>query len=138
MIHDPKERMICAADFRDRVVHHAICKILGPIFEKSFIYDSYACRKNKGTHRAIKRAQFFCRQYQYYLKLDIKKFFDSIDHAILKTMLRRKVKDKGLLLLLDIFVEHPVPWTKAGKGIPIGNLTSQHFANLYRLFTAFE
>jgi len=130
-VHDPKERMICAADFRDRVVHHAVCKAMEPIFEQSFICDTYACRRDKGTHRAIKRAQGFCRRYQYFLKLDIKKFFDSVDHSVLKTMLQRKIKDIDLLWLLDIFIDHPVPWTKIGKGIPIGNLTSQHFANFY-------
>jgi len=131
MIHDPKERMICAADFRDRVVHHALCGVLEPIFERTLIPDSFACRKNKGTHRAIARAQRFCRKYPYFLKLDVHKYFDSIDHDILKTLIRRKVKDADLLWLIDCFIEHPVPWTAPGKGIPIGNLTSQHFANFY-------
>ena len=131
MIHDPKERMICAADFRDRVVHHAVCRVLDPIFERSFIFDTYACRKDKGTHRAIKRARYFCRGHHYFLKLDIRKFFDSVDHAILKKMLRKRIKDNKLLRLADLFVDHPVPWTEAGKGIPIGNLTSQNFANFY-------
>jgi retron-type reverse transcriptase len=130
-IHDPKERMICAADFRDRVVHHAICSVLEPIFERTLIFDSYACRKSKGTLRAIKRAQAFCRRYRYFLKLDAHKFFDSVDHEVLKDQLRRKVKDSDLFWLLDVFIDHPVPWTKTGKGIPIGNLTSQHFANFY-------
>ncbi len=131
MIHDPKERMICAADFRDRVVHHAVCRALDPIFERSFIFDTYACRKDKGTHRAIKRARSFCLRYSYFLKMDVHKFFDSVDQAVLKFMLRRKVKDADLLWLLDVFIDHPVPWTKSGKGIPIGNLTSQNFANYY-------
>ncbi|MBW2431202.1 MAG: group II intron reverse transcriptase domain-containing protein [Deltaproteobacteria bacterium] len=130
-IHDPKERMICAADFRDRVVHHAVCSVLEPIFERAFISDTYACRKHRGTLRAIKRAQAFCRRYCYFLKLDVHKFFDSVDHEVLKYQLRRKVKDLDLLRLLDVFIDHPVPWTEAGKGIPIGNLTSQHFANFY-------
>ncbi len=131
MIHDPKERMICAADFRDRVVHHAVCRVLDPIFEKSFIFDTYACRKEKGTHRAVRRARSFSRRYDYFLKLDIYKFFDSVDHVVLKKMLRKRVKDKDLLWLLDVFIHHPVPWTGAGKGIPIGNLTSQNFAIFY-------
>jgi RNA-directed DNA polymerase len=130
-IHDPKERMICAADFRDRVVHHAVCSVLEPIFERALIFDTYACRKNMGTLRAITRAQAFCRRYRYFLKLDVHKFFDSVDHGVLKGLLLRKVKDPGLLRLLDVFIDHPVPWTEAGKGIPIGNLTSQHFANFY-------
>jgi len=131
MIHDPKERMICAADFRDRVVHHAVCRMLDPIFERSFIFDTYACRKSKGTHRAVERAQLFSRRYDYFLKLDIHKFFDSVDHVALKKLLRTRIKDEDLLRLLDIFIDQPVPWTKAGKGIPIGNLTSQNFANFY-------
>jgi len=130
-IYDPKERMICAADFRDRVVHHAVCSVLEPIFEQPFIDDTYACRKNKGTLRAIRRAQGFSRRHRYFLKLDVHKFFDSVDHGVLKTQLRRKVKDADLLWLLDVFIDHPVPWTAPGKGIPIGNLTSQHFANCY-------
>jgi retron-type reverse transcriptase len=130
-VHDPKERMICAADFRDRVVHHAVCSVLEPIFERSFISDTYACRKDKGTLRAVKHAQLFCRRYRYFLKLDVHKFFDSVDHDILKAQLRRKVRDEDLLRLLDVFIDHPVPWTETGKGIPIGNLTSQHFANFY-------
>lgn len=131
MIHDPKERMICAADFRDRVVHHAICRVLEPLFEKIFIYDTYACRKNKGTHKAIRRSQTFCRRYNYFLKLDVQKFFDSVNHDVLKKLLRCKIKDRDLLWLMDTFIDHPVPWTEKGKGIPIGNLTSQHFANFY-------
>lgn len=131
MVHDPKDRQICAADFRDRVVHHAVCKALDPIFERSFIFDVYACRKNKGTHMAIKRARDFSRRFAFYLKLDVHKFFDSVDHEILKKQLRRKIKDPELLWLLDVFINHPVSWTAQGKGIPIGNLTSQHFANYY-------
>ncbi|GAX60889.1 RNA-directed DNA polymerase [Candidatus Scalindua japonica] len=131
MVHDPKVRMICAADFRDRVVHHAVCSAIGPIFERSLIFDTYACRIAKGSHRAIKRAQYFSRRYHYFLKLDVRKFFDTIDHKILKNMVRRKIKDDDLLRLIDTFIDHPVPWTEPGRGIPIGNLTSQHFANFY-------
>ena len=130
-IHDPKERTICAADFRDRVVHHAVCRVLEPIFERALIYGTYACRKNKGPLKAVKRAQSFSRCYRYFLKLDVRKFFDSVDHGVLKDQLRRKVKDPDLLRLLDVFIDHPVPWTETGKGIPIGNLTSQHFANFH-------
>jgi retron-type reverse transcriptase len=130
-IHDPKERTICAADFRDRVVHHAVCRVLEPIFERALIGDTYACRKNKGPLKAVKRAQAFSRRYDYFVKLDVHKFFDSVDHGVLKDQLRRKVKDPDLLRLLDVFIDHPVPWTETGKGIPIGNLTSQHFANFH-------
>ncbi len=131
MVHDPKVRMICAADFRDRVVHHAVCSAIGSIFERSLIFDSYACRIAKGSHRAIKRARYFTRRYRYFLKLDVRKFFDTIDHKILKSLIRSKIKDEELLRLVDIFIDHPVPWTEPGRGIPIGNLTSQHFANFY-------
>jgi len=131
IVKEPKERMICATGFRDRVVHHAVCKVLEPIFERSYVFDSYACRKGKGTHTAIKRAQSYMGHFQYYIKLDIRKYFDSVDHGILKILLRRKIKDQDLLWLLDTIIDHPVPWTNPGKGIPIGNLTSQYFANFY-------
>ncbi len=130
-IYEPKERMICAAEFRDRVVHHAVCSVLEPIFEQTLIHDTYACRRNKGPLQAVKRARAFCRRYNYFLKLDVHKYFDSVDHGVLKDQLRRKVKDPDLIRLLDVFIDHPVPWTEPGKGIPIGNLTSQHFANFY-------
>jgi len=131
MVHDPKNRMICAADFRDRVVHHAVCSVIGPLLERSLIHDTYACRAAKGTHRAIKLAQYYTNRSSFFLKLDVRKFFDTIDHKILKCLIRQKVKDAKLLRLVDIFIDHPVPWTDPGKGIPIGNLTSQHFANYY-------
>ena len=131
MVHDPKDRMICAADFRDRVVHHALCAQLGPIMDRSLISDTYACRTGRGTHKAVRRTQMFCQRFAHFLKLDVRKFFDSVDHRILKAMLRRVVKDPDLLWLADLFIDHPVPWTAPGKGLPIGNLTSQHFANYY-------
>ena len=127
----PKTRKICAADFRDRVAHHAICNIISPILEQSLIFDSYACRQKKGTHAAVKRTQQFCRLKKYYLKIDIHKYFDSIDHKILKKLLSRKIKDKNVLRLLDVIIKQKPPWTSPGTGLPIGNLTSQHFANYY-------
>jgi len=130
-VREPKPRRINATDFRDRVVHHAICNILEPIFERRLIYDSWACRLNKGTHAAVKRAQQFARQYPYFLKTDIRRYFQSVDHQILKQLLQRIIKDARLLSLLNRIIEHPVPGNLAGKGLPIGNLTSQHFANLY-------
>ena len=92
---------------------------------------SAARKAAKGTHLAIDRARAFTRLYRYFLKLDIRKYFDTIDHEILKRLIRRKFKDNDLLWLIDVFIDHPVPWTSPGKGIPIGNLTSQHFANFY-------
>lgn len=131
IIHEPKMRKICAADFRDRIIHHAICNILEPIFEKSFIYDTYACRKAKGSHAAVKRAQYFMRKSLFYLKCDISKYYESIDHSILKSLLLKKLKDKRFLYVLYKIIDHPMPETISGKGLPIGNLTSQLFANLY-------
>jgi hypothetical protein len=92
---------------------------------------SYACRKGKGAHAAARRAQEILRLFRYYLKLDVRKFFDSVDHGVLKRLLGRRIKDADFLRLLGAIIDQQVPWTEAGKGIPIGNLTSQHFANLY-------
>lgn len=130
-IYEPKRRIICAADFRDRVLHHAICHVLDPIFENGMISDTYACRRLKGTHRALQRAQQFSRRRRYFLKLDIEKYFPSIDHEVLKELLRRKLKDPKLLQLLDLIIDHPIPGGEKGRGLPIGNLTSQYFANFY-------
>ena len=130
-IRDPKRRRICAASFRDRVVHHAVCHALEPLLEKRLIFDTYACRTGKGGHAAIRRAQRFSRRHRYFLKCDIRRYFESIDHNTLKTLLRRILKDRRLLVLLDIIIDHHPPYTEPGRGLPIGNLTSQHFANLY-------
>lgn len=131
-IYEPKEREICSSSVRDRVVHHAICNVLGPIFEKRFIHDTYACRIGKGTHKARERARVYMKQTKgYYLKCDIKKYFYSIDHAILKSLLTRMIKDEKFMDLLSTVIDHQVPGAPLGKGLPIGNLTSQYFANLY-------
>jgi retron-type reverse transcriptase len=130
-IRDPKRRAICAAPFRDRVVHHAVCGVLEPAFERRLIFDSYACRSRKGTHAAIARAQHLARRYRYFLKCDVRKFFASVDHALPRALLARMFKDAPLLDLLGRIVAHSPPGAAPGKGLPIGNLTSQHFANLY-------
>lgn len=130
-IHDPKRRRICAAPFRDRVVHHAVCNVLEPVFEKRLIFDTYACRPGKGTHAAIERVQRFARRHGYFLKCDIRKFFQSIDHEILKSLLARIFKDRALFDLLERVIDHAPPDAEPNKGLPIGNLTSQHFANQY-------
>ena len=130
-VYEPKPRRICAAAFRDRVVHHAICQVIEPVVEASLIADTYACRRGKGAHAAVQRAQHFARRWPYVLTMDVHKYFDSVDHAVLKTLLRRRFKDKALLALLDGIIDHPIPHTAAGRGLPIGNLTSQYFANLY-------
>ena len=131
---DSKKRIIEVAPFRDRLIHHAICNIIDPIFEKAFIYDSYACRKEKGVHSAIKRVKKFrqgvslnFKSRAYFLQFDIKKYFDSVDHKILISLIQDKIKDKSLLAVIKKIIE-----SKRGeKGLPIGNLTSQLFANIY-------
>jgi RNA-directed DNA polymerase len=127
---EPKRRKICAAPFRDRVVHHALINILEPVFETSMSQNSFACRKKKGIHKALKLARQLAGKYRYFLKCDIEKFFDSVDHGILKEILHGEISDKRILSIFETIIDQPVPGTISGKGIPIGNLTSQHFANL--------
>ncbi len=127
-IRDPKPRRIAVAPFRDRVVHHAVVRVLTPVFEPLFIYDSYATRKGKGTHAAIERAQRFLRSNRWYLKADVRQFFDSVDHVILLQQVERKVKDLALLDLIGHIVRGG---SQTGMGLPIGNLPSQFFANVY-------
>jgi RNA-directed DNA polymerase len=129
-IQEPKIRDIAASDFRDRIVHHAICNKIEPVLERSFIWHSYACRNSKGTHRAIRQTQIFSGKYKYYLKCDIKKYFANIDHDVLKEILVRKFKDTDLIWLLNTIIDSAKS-DQTGKGVPIGSLTSQYFANLY-------
>ena len=128
LIKDPKERIISVAPFRDRVVHHALVNILEPIFEKRFYYHSYACRKDKGVHKAIHQAQTYLKSNKWYLKSDISKYFASVDHSILFDIVQSKIKDKKLLDLINLIISNG---DTSGKGLPIGNLTSQFFANVY-------
>ena len=100
-IHEPKRRLISAAAFRDRVVHHALCNLIEPLFERSFIFDSYANRIGKGTHRALDRAQQFSRRFPYVLQCDVRQFFPSIDHAVLRSHLAGKIADPQVLWLVD-------------------------------------
>lgn len=145
-IYEPKKRMISAAPYRDRVIHHALCNVIEPIFERTFIFDSYACRVGKGTHRAVDRFTKFCRQQRYVLKADIQKYFPSVDHSVLKELMRRKIRDPQALWLVDLIIDssnaqEPVTTyfprddlftsIERRRGIPIGNLTSQFFANVY-------
>lgn len=131
-IHEPKERLISAAKFRDRVVHHALCNVIEPLYDWTFIHDSYACRNGKGTHKALFRAWEFMGNNRYVLKCDIRKYFPSIDHDVLKTIINRKLKCRDTLWLVNLIIDHGnyVSETKS-RGLPIGNLTSQFFANLY-------
>lgn len=126
-IYEPKERLISVVPFIDRVMHHAIMNVLEPVFEKQFIYHTYACRKGKGSHKAIKYAFSKAKNCEFFLKLDVKKYFDNIDHQILKQKLSRIIKDKECLYLLFDIIDS----FSTEKGLPIGNLTSQFFANLY-------
>ncbi len=132
-ISDPKKRTISVAPFRDRIVHHALVGILEPVFEKRFIYDSYATRKEKGTHKAIRRAQEFMKKNYFFLKTDVAKYFDSISHDILMELLRTKIKDENVLILAERIIRNSDTSREIqeGVGLPIGNLTSQFFANVY-------
>jgi len=125
-VYEPKPRLISAAPYRDRVVHHAFCNVIEPIFDKTFIFDSYACRIEKGTHIALDRAQRFLRVNKYVLQCDIRKYFPSINHDILLSIIARKIKDEKVLWLAKLIID-----SSPNHGIPIGNLTSQFFANLY-------
>jgi RNA-directed DNA polymerase len=147
-IHEPKKRLISAAPFRDRVVHHALCNVTTPIFEKRFIPASYANRVGKGTHRALNECQKYTRQYQYVLQCDVKQFFPSIDHALLKEGLRNMLPDDSVMWLVDKILESGAGVLSEEyemvyfpnddlfsphrpRGLPIGNLTSQWWANCY-------
>lgn len=127
-ITDPKQRTISVAAFRDRVVHHALVNVLEPLYERCFIADSFATRKGKGTHAAVGRAQRFLRQNRYFLKTDVEKYFDSIGHDTLLVLLARKINDRPLLTICEKIIRNG---GLASRGLPIGNLTSQFFANVY-------
>ncbi len=105
-IKEPKTRLISAAPYRDRVVHHALCNIITPLFERIFIADSYANRRGLGTHRALHRFTQFARSNPYVLQCDIQKYFPSIDHAILKSLIRRKIKCPDTLWLIDRIIDN--------------------------------
>lgn len=147
-VHDPKRRLISAAPFGDRVVHHALCNIIEPLFERSFIADSYANRVGKGTHRARDRCQQFARKFRFVLQVDVRQYFPSIDHAILAQLLQRKIADPRVLNLcrqilesgtgvlgseydMVYFAGDDLLAAIRPRGLPIGNLTSQFWANVY-------
>ncbi|MDO9513856.1 MAG: reverse transcriptase domain-containing protein [Elusimicrobiota bacterium] len=133
-VYEPKKRRIHSLPFRDRIVQHALNNIIEPVFEKIFIYDSYACRKEKGTHRGVLRLSHFLRSVSssaYCFKADIASYFPSVVHDILRREIADKIVDKRLLSLIDIIIfSHSLP-NRAGCGLPVGNLTSQLFANIY-------
>jgi len=145
-IDDPKSRLISAAPFRDRVVHHALCNVIMVPLERTLIADTYANRTGYGTHRALKRFVGFARSSRYVLQCDVRQYFPSIDHTILKTLLRRKIKCPDTLWLIDTIIDGSnsqggdavyfpgdrlLTPAERRRGLPIGNLTSQFFANLY-------
>ncbi len=128
-IYDPKERLICAAQFRDRVVFHAMMRICHPVFDHYQVFDSYASRIGKGTYKALDRVRCFAGRYRWFVKIDMCKYFDSIHHKILYNQLNRLFKDRQLLLLFNNLLS--TYSTMPARGLPIGNLTSQYFANHY-------
>ena len=147
-ITDPKRRLISAAPFRDRVVHHALCQVIEPIWEARFIPTSFACRVGKGTHRALDQAQAWVRHYHYAFHGDIVKYFPSIDHQLMRGLLARRLADRQTLGLIDRILksgagildqEAPQVYFPGDdlfalnrpRGLPIGNLTSQFWANVY-------
>jgi hypothetical protein len=147
-IYERKPRLIAAAPFRDRVVHHALLNVIEPVIDRRFIADSYACRTGKGTHAAVDRYQHWSRRHTYALKVDIARYFPSIDHALLKGKLRLYLKDARVLRLFDRIIDGSPTFPETGspdyfpgddlfspldrlRGIPIGNLTSQFLANLF-------
>jgi retron-type reverse transcriptase len=148
-IADPKPRSISAAPFRDRVVHHALCNIIEPIFERRFIKDSYASRPRKGIHGALDRCSIFARRYPYVLRCDIVQFFPAVDLTILRRILAREIQDRAILRLCDLILTNgsqeladqyrltlypgdtPSAAAIRPRGLPIGNQTSQFWANCY-------
>jgi len=147
ILRDPKSRKISKSDFRDRIVHHALVRVIEPIFDKTFIYDSCANRKGKGNLFAIKRFYNFMRKVSkngktkgwfnnnqvkgYCFKADIKHYFQEVDHKILLSIIRRKIRDEKVIWLIERILENNVLDNPKGKGMPLGNLTSQFFANVY-------
>jgi retron-type reverse transcriptase len=137
IVYEPKKRMIVALPFKDRIVQHALNNLIEPLFDTSMIFDSYACRRTlllnghlqkKGTHQAAKRLGYFMGKphLHHYLKIDIRKYFASVDHDILKQIIRRRLKDENMLWLIDLIID-----SAPDTGLPIGNLMSQLFANVY-------
>lgn len=146
-IYERKPRQISAAPFRDRVVHHALLNVVEPLLDKKFIFDTHACRKRHGVHLAVKRYQEWSKTHAYALKLDISRYFPSIDHIILKQQLSQRIKDQNVLWLFNTIIDNVPEFPKENlqyfpgddlltpiervTGLPIGNLTSQFLANLY-------
>ncbi|MEK6893583.1 MAG: reverse transcriptase domain-containing protein [Nanoarchaeota archaeon] len=149
ILKDPKTRIISKADFRDRIVHHAIINILEPIFDRGFIYDSCANRKGKGNLFALKRFELFSKKVSkngkingwfgsnqikgYCLKADIKHYFEEVNHGVLMNIIGKKIKDEKIIQIIHLIMDNPAICSggESQKGMPLGNLTSQFFANVY-------
>ena len=147
ILRDPKTRKISKSDFRERIVHHALIRVIEPIFDKSFIYDSCANRKGKGNLFALRRFYEFIRKVSrngkingwfnnnqikgYCLKADINHYFEEVDHKILINLIKTKIKDNKTMWLIKKILDNNVSDNPCGKGMPLGNLTSQFFANVY-------
>lgn len=145
-VHDPKHRMVSAAPFRDRVVHHALCAVIGPVFERSFVHDTYANREGKGTHAAIERYEYYRDRHRWVLRCDIYRYFPAIDHAVLKQDVSWRIRCPltrdlthriidGSNAQEPVFLHYPgddlfEPYRRR-RGLPIGNLTSQLLANVH-------
>ncbi len=148
IVRDQKIRTIHSSAFRDRIVHHALCNVIEPIFEKIFIFDSYANRKGKGALKAIQRFDFFKRKVScngkkkinafdnndvlgYVLKADIKHYFEEVNHEVLLKFLERKISDEKVMWLIRKIIDNYELRGRTAKGMPLGNSTSQFFANVY-------
>jgi len=148
-VYEQKKRLISGAPFRDRVVHHALLNVIEPLFERTFIFDSYACRVGKGQHRAVDMYTEFARKNSYVLRCDVQRFYPSVDHEILENILAKRIKDCQVMDLIRKLLsrgkeilknEYIISWfpgddlftpLERPRGLPIGNLTSQFFANVY-------
>lgn len=128
-VYEPKKREICASAFREQVLHHALMNVCHPYFERAQVHDSYASRKGKGTYAALGRARQYTQQHDWFLKLDVRQFFASIHHDVLKGQLARLFREEALLSILYQIIDSYQ--ASPGRGLPIGNLTSQYFANHY-------
>ena len=148
ILRESKRRLISAAPFRDRVVHHALCQVIEPAFERGFIHHSYANRVGKGTHRALDQCQEWMARYRYVLPCDVRQFFPSIDHTLLRRILNRRIQDVAIRRLNGRILESGAGVLREEyemvyfpgddlfavnrpRGLPIGNLTSQFWANCY-------
>lgn len=135
-IKDPKPRIISCASVEDRVVHHALCAVIAPVLERSFVSVSFACRKGYGAHAACALARRYAHRAPYFCKMDVRRYFDSIDHTRLLEVILRNFREPEVKVLITRIVCEPVPGRPRGMSLPIGNLTSQWFANAF--LTAFD